>query len=188
MFRSNDNSNRKSIHNFLSNNNSDVYHIWHSLRDNHIRTFLILSIRIFDLKVARQGHEKQRGVLHRYMADCKPTIYWKKCESILNPLRAVHRQKVYAHIIAALPCLMLKIENFQLTLKISHRVTNLKCDQAKKFPITRLHWTTGVSCSTDGKTTKTKKRQYERSQCKRRCLQDQQPLVIDSPANCSTLT
>ena len=54
------------------------------MHDNHVRTFEILSIQIFDLKIDGQGHEEQLDVLRHYAANCVAYNFVKKFGSIFN--------------------------------------------------------------------------------------------------------
>ena len=50
---------------FYSNSNFDL--ICYGLRDYRIRTYEIVSIRIFDIKIVVYGHEEPRSILRHYM-------------------------------------------------------------------------------------------------------------------------
>ena len=123
------------------------------LRDNRVRTFEILLIWNFDLKIECHGHEQQRSVLHHYMTNCVTYNLLKNCRSTLNPLCMVHHQIGHAYVY-----LLYHVKDREFSFDLEnlyqdHRfgMPNLQKQaiviKPKKWAMTHLIWTSNMSCS-----------------------------------------
>ena len=106
------------------NDNINFYYVCHLLWDNNS---VMLSIRIFDLQMEGQYRRGQRCRLRHCMTNC--TILLKNGDSTLN-VWALFTSKSYTQTLYFCSP-NLSIGNFHLTLKISIKNVNLKCQNKK---------------------------------------------------------
>ena len=86
-------------------------------------------IRCFDLKTEGQGHEEQCGVSRYYMTNCVAYNLFKNPCIYLKPL--VCASPSNHTCINYISSAMLKIGNFQLTLKLFIKVAHVECQNNK---------------------------------------------------------